>query len=70
MDERMRNPTMERLLLRPEEAAESLGLSRSLLYQLMASGEIAHVKIGTARRIPAAELERYVAGLVAGAVAK
>ena len=34
------------------EAASFLGLSRSLLYQLMDRGELAYVEIGRARRIP------------------
>lgn len=52
-----------RLLYRPEEAAEALGLSRARLYQLLATGEIGSVKIGTSRRVPAADLEAYVARL-------
>jgi excisionase family DNA binding protein len=52
-----------RLLYRPEEAAEALGLSRARLYQLMADGEVGSVKIGTSRRIPAVDLEEYVSRL-------
>lgn len=35
------------------EAATMLGLSRPALMKLIASGEIAHVKVGTHHRIPA-----------------
>ena len=49
-----------RILYRPTEAAETLGLSRTRLYQLLAAGEIGSVKIGTSRRIPAADLEAFV----------
>jgi excisionase family DNA binding protein len=52
-----------KLLYRPEEAAEALGISRARLYQLMAEGEIGSVKIGASRRIPAVDLERYVSQL-------
>lgn len=49
-----------RHLYRPSEAAESLGISRARLYQLMAEGEIGSVKIGVSRRIPAVDLAAYV----------
>ena len=49
-----------RILYRPAEAAATLGLSRTRLYQLLAAGEIGSVKIGTSRRIPAAELAAFV----------
>lgn len=54
---------MDRLLLRPKEAADTIGISVSQLYNLMAGGTIFSVKIGNSRRIPVAELERYVASL-------
>jgi excisionase family DNA binding protein len=47
-------------LLRPEEAAEVLGIGRSTLYELLAAGQIESVHIGKARRIPVASLEQYV----------
>lgn len=49
-----------RLLLRPEEAAQVLGIGRSTLYELMAAGEVESVRIGKSRRIPIAALEDYV----------
>ena len=49
-----------RLLLRPEEGADALGLSRARIFELMAEGRIKSIKIGRSRRIPLAELERWV----------
>ena len=48
------------LLLRPEEAAKMLAISRSQLYRLMQTGELASVHIGTARRVTARALEEFV----------
>jgi len=49
-----------KLLLRPEEAAQSLGLSRARLYELMAKGSIRSLKIGRARRVPIAEIKNWI----------
>jgi excisionase family DNA binding protein len=49
-----------RLLLKPEEAAIALGVSRSTLYELLAAGAVESVHIGKSRRVPLAALERYV----------
>jgi len=50
----------DRLLLRPEEAAELTGLGRTTIYELMRSGELRSINVGRARRIPRVELERWV----------
>jgi excisionase family DNA binding protein len=55
--------TDERLLLRPVEAAERLGIGRTKVYELMASGELRSVKIGAARRVSATALVEFVAAL-------
>lgn len=55
--------TTERLLLRPAEAAARLGIGRTKLYELMASGELRSVKIGGARRVSATALADFVAEL-------
>jgi excisionase family DNA binding protein len=55
-----RQMIMERLLLSPEEAAESLGVCRSRLYDLIRKREITSVRIGRSRRIPVAALRAYV----------
>jgi len=51
---------VDRMLFRPEEAAELLGIGRSKFYELMAEGVIDSVRIGACRRIPLAALEEYV----------
>jgi excisionase family DNA binding protein len=56
----------ECLLLRPEEAARSLGVGRTTVYELMRTGQIPSVQIGASRRIPADDLAHYVEGLRAG----
>ncbi len=54
---------VEKLLLKPEEAAEILSIGRSKVYELMGTGELASVRIGRCRRIPAEALSDFVAGL-------
>ncbi len=51
---------MERLLLRPHEAAELLGLGRSTVYELLASGAIPSITIGRSRRVPLEALRAWV----------
>jgi excisionase family DNA binding protein len=53
-----------RLLLTVDEVAERLGLGRTKVYELLGRGEIASVRIGTARRVPASALEAYVERLL------
>lgn len=55
---------MTRCLLRVDEAAEALAISRAKLYQLMASGAISYVRIGRSRRIPVVAIEAFIAALV------
>jgi excisionase family DNA binding protein len=55
---------MVKLLLTPAEAAHMIGVGRSKMYELLASGAVKSVKIGSLRRIPATALDEYVAGLV------
>ena len=54
-----------RVLLRPEEAAEALGVSRTTVFELIRSGALRSVKIGAARRVSATALADYVAALEA-----
>lgn len=56
----------DRLLLKPEEAAEVLGIGRSKLYELLAAGEIESVRIGASRRVPMKGLHDFVERLRAG----
>ncbi len=48
------------LLLTIPAAARALSIGRSMLYELLARGEIETVRIGRARRIPMQSLEAYV----------
>lgn len=49
------------LLVRPEEAARMLRLSRTEIFKLLGSGEISSILIGRRRRVPVAALNDYVA---------
>ena len=60
---------MPRLLLTVPEAAETLAISRSNLYELIVSGAIASIRIDGSRRIPLTALEDYVSRLLAGRTA-
>lgn len=54
---------MDKLLYRPKEAAQVLGIGRDKLYDLMRSGRLDSVKDGGARFITADALRAYVAML-------
>ncbi|MEI6777656.1 MAG: helix-turn-helix domain-containing protein [Chloroflexales bacterium] len=54
-------PAVEPLLVRVEEAARILSLSRSTIYEMMDAGELPSVRRGAARRIPVAALRAWVA---------
>ncbi len=51
-------------LLRVEEAAEWLGLSRTKAYELVYRGTLPSVTIGRSRRVPVAALEAFVNRLI------
>jgi excisionase family DNA binding protein len=51
---------IEPLLIRIEEAARILSLSRSTIYEMMDRGDLPSVRCGTARRIPLAALRAWV----------
>jgi excisionase family DNA binding protein len=51
-----------RLLLTVPEAAEALAISRSKLYELLAAGVVASIRVDGSRRIPLTALESYIAG--------
>ena len=50
-----------RLLLSVEEAAERLGIRRTLMYALVMSGEVRSIHVGRLRRVPSQALEAFVA---------
>lgn len=54
------NETSMRIVLTVEEAADLLGIGRTLMYALVAAGEVESVRIGRLRRIPRDALVRYV----------
>ena len=56
---------VERLLYRPAEAADAIGVSRSRMYELIASGEIPSVLVGGTLRVPVDGLRQWVAQQVA-----
>ncbi len=49
-----------RLVLTVEEAADRLGIGRTLMYALITSGEVESVRIGRLRRVPADALDEFV----------
>ncbi|MER6300685.1 helix-turn-helix domain-containing protein [Kitasatospora sp. NPDC001539] len=53
------DPTLVALTV--EEAARRLGVGRTTMYALVASGEVPSVTIGRLRRVPAEALKEYVA---------
>ena len=56
----MNDTTPERLLLRPTEAADVLGVGRSKIYELIAEGLIPTVQVGSRLRIPLEELRNWI----------
>jgi excisionase family DNA binding protein len=53
-------------LLRPEEVAQILSISRSKVYDLVNRGDLPGVKIDTATRIPLTALEDFVRARLPG----
>ena len=54
------NNRTEKLLLRPAEAADQLGISRTRCYQLLKEGTIPSVKIGSSVRVPTGQLKAWI----------
>ena len=54
---------MNRTCITPEEAAETLGIGRTFLYSLLASGKLQSIKLGRRRLIPAEAVDRLVTEL-------
>lgn len=48
------------VLLTVPEAAARLGIRRTLMYDLLGSGEVESVKVGRRRLVPADALDRYI----------
>jgi excisionase family DNA binding protein len=60
---RQPEPPHARLLLTVEEAAATIGIGRSLMYELIATGDIRTVRVGRLRRISPEALREYIAQL-------
>jgi excisionase family DNA binding protein len=50
----------QRLLLRIPEVAETLGIGRTKIYEIIASGELPTVRVGRAVRISVTTLQKWV----------
>ena len=57
----MQTTTDSKLLLTIPEVTHRLGMGRNFVYRLIMSGEIASIKLGRARRVPASALEDFIA---------
>ncbi len=55
-----RNSPGEKLLLRIEEAAERLSISRSKTYELISTGGLPVVRLGRSVRIPTEALRQWI----------
>jgi excisionase family DNA binding protein len=55
---------VDKKLFTVTEAATILGISRSVLYLLLAESAIRSIKVGRSRRIPPAALDEFVANRV------
>ncbi len=55
----------ERLLLSPVETAELLGIGRSKVFALLATGELRSIRLGRSRRILRISLDELVTRLEA-----
>lgn len=51
------------VLYRVEEAADALRISRSVIYELIRSGQLRTVKVGRRRLVPVPALTEYVESL-------
>ena len=50
----------EPLLLRVEEVARALAVGRTKVYELIASGQLPSITIGSARRVPTEALQKWI----------
>lgn len=57
-------PTPPRVMFTVEEAAEQLGIGRTVMFRLIRNGDIESVRIGRLRRVPASAIQDYAARLV------
>ncbi len=57
----------EETLLKVEELASRIKVSRSTAYELVKSGEIKSIRVGTARRVPVAAVTAWLKAKLAKA---
>ena len=50
----------DRLALTADETGQTLGIGRTKTYQLIASGELPSIRIGTSVRVPVAALRTWI----------
>lgn len=67
MDKEDLDPPHVPALLTIEETGRRMSLSRGTVQQLVASGQLASLKIGRARRVLASSLEDFIAARIEGA---
>ena len=58
--ERQNEVSSQRLLLRVPEVAKALGLGRTKVYELIATGELPVIRLGRAVRVSVAALQKWV----------
>jgi len=51
---------MERLLLKPTEVAEVLRIGRSLVYEMLSTGELPSIRVGRCIRVNKASLDKWI----------
>lgn len=51
---------MDKLLLRPVEVSDAIGLGRSNVYSMIASGELPSIRIGGSVRVPRVALQAWI----------
>lgn len=51
---------MDNMLLKPGEVAETLRIGRSLVYGLLASGDLPSIRVGRCIRVPKASLDKWI----------
>ena len=56
-------PAIPRLMLTADEVATALGIGRTRVFNLMATGELKSVKIGRSRRVTLRDCEEFIAQL-------
>lgn len=56
----------DKLLYRPAEAGEAIGVSRARMYELIKAGAIPSIRIGTSIRVPVLALQEWINQQLAG----